>query len=395
MEKTESVDLIILGGGIAGLWTLNRAVKAGFNAILFEQHTLGGGQSIHSQGIIHGGVKYALHGALTPASNSIKEMPAIWRSCLDGNGQMDLSKARVLSDAHYLWSQKSIGGRLATFFASKALRGRVDDVAESERPAVFRNSGFKGTLYKLNELVLDVPTVIAALAEAVKERIFKAGPGDYQFVIESGNIAGIRLGNINGNGSYITTKTVVATCGEGAANLPLPELPTMQLRPLHMAMVKHSSQLPLYAHCFSGGTRPLVTVTTHYTCNGEPVWYLGGELAEQGVERGEAEQTAAAKQSLQTLLPWVSLENPQWQTVRINRAEPAQSTLTLPDAAFAKQHKNLIVAWPTKLALAPDLADKVLTMLPPASGGTAPASLGTLPRPAVTQAIWDRGRWTP
>jgi hypothetical protein len=47
----------------------------GFSTVLVESASLGGGQSMKSQGIIHGGTKYALHGALTGASEAIADMP--------------------------------------------------------------------------------------------------------------------------------------------------------------------------------------------------------------------------------------------------------------------------------------------------------------------------------
>src|SRR5690606_11380471 len=37
-------DLVIFGGGVAGLWLLNRAREAGYSALLFEREALGAGQ---------------------------------------------------------------------------------------------------------------------------------------------------------------------------------------------------------------------------------------------------------------------------------------------------------------------------------------------------------------
>ena len=65
-------DIVILGGGIAGLWLLNRLRTAGYSTVLFERGALGQGQSIASQGMIHGGMKYALGGALTRRPASIQ-----------------------------------------------------------------------------------------------------------------------------------------------------------------------------------------------------------------------------------------------------------------------------------------------------------------------------------
>ena len=65
------IDAAILGGGVAGLWALNLLRARGYSAVLFEAGDLGGAQTIDSQGMIHGGIKYALGGALTSASESV------------------------------------------------------------------------------------------------------------------------------------------------------------------------------------------------------------------------------------------------------------------------------------------------------------------------------------
>ena len=92
---------------------------------LFEKESLGGGQTLASQGIIRSGLKYALQGTLSSAAQAIADMPSRWRACLDGSGEMDLRGTRVLSDHYYMWSSGSLRSRLKTFLGSKSLRGRV------------------------------------------------------------------------------------------------------------------------------------------------------------------------------------------------------------------------------------------------------------------------------
>ena len=97
-------DLIIFGGGIAGLWTYNVLKDAGYSVILLEKDKLGGTQSMASQGMIHGGQRYALQGKANSHSESISEMPKIWEDCLKGKTSPDLSSAQILSQKQYLWS---------------------------------------------------------------------------------------------------------------------------------------------------------------------------------------------------------------------------------------------------------------------------------------------------
>ena len=141
---TLQTDIAIIGGGIAGLWTLNQLRNKGYSATLFEQEALGSYQTMGSQGMIHGGIKYALAGAWSGSSETISAMPAIWRQCLRGAGKVDLRDCRVLSEDFYLWSSTGLQSRLTSFFASKMLRGRVEKVRARDYPAPLRDPGFRG-----------------------------------------------------------------------------------------------------------------------------------------------------------------------------------------------------------------------------------------------------------
>ena len=55
MTAPHSTDIVVFGGGIAGLWLLNRLRDEGYDAILLEADGLGAAQTLASQGIIHGG----------------------------------------------------------------------------------------------------------------------------------------------------------------------------------------------------------------------------------------------------------------------------------------------------------------------------------------------------
>src|SRR5690606_14074820 len=104
MTRRVQVDVAILGGGVVGLWTLARLRSLGYSCVVLEAHALGAAQSLASQGIIHGGVKYALTGAASKASRAIAEMPAIWNACLRGEGVIDLSAATTLAEHQHLWT---------------------------------------------------------------------------------------------------------------------------------------------------------------------------------------------------------------------------------------------------------------------------------------------------
>ncbi|MFR0690959.1 NAD(P)/FAD-dependent oxidoreductase [Enterobacterales bacterium AE_CKDN230030158-1A_HGKHYDSX7] len=387
MSESLSTDILIVGGGIAGLWLNARLRRAGFSSVLVENTALGGVQSMRSQGIIHGGTKYALHGALTGASEAIADMPELWRQCLAGTGEVDLRGVRVLSDAHYLWSPGGLAGNLTSFFASKAVRSRVAQVKGSDLPPALQDKAFKGKAYRLTELVLDVPSLIARLAELAGDGLL-AGER-IEALREGDKLVGLRV-----DGREIRAQRVVLSAGAGNEAL-LRELglerPEMQRRPLHMVLVTAPTLKPLYAHCLGGGPKPRVTVTTHPLSNGDWVWYLGGDIAEAGgVARNEAEQIAEAQRELHKLVPWIDLSAARWATLRVDRAEPSQNNLLRPDSAFLAEDGALLVGWPTKLALAPNFADRVLESLE--KSGIRPLAatdLPALPRPAMARPVWE------
>lgn len=393
--KQIEVDVVIVGGGIAGLWCLNRLVQQGYNAILFEKKALGGAQTCLSQGIIHGGAKYTLNGMLSGAASAIGNMPARWRHCLEGNGELDLRDTRLLSDAHYLWSNGSLSQRMTGFFASKAMRSRTQKVSGDDRPPIFRAPGFRGQVYRLDELVLDTPTLVRNLAAPHQDRIFQVDAcDDTQFTPATAD-SPARL-ELRKYGVTLSAGQILLTAGEGYAALAKTfglSQPEMQLRPLHMAMVSHEDGFDLFAHCIGASSKPLLTVTSHRSARGRHVWYLGGELAEGGVEQSPETVIERGKTLVQQLLPWISLKDPQWRTVHVNRAEPKQSGGVRPDTAFVERQGSVIVAWPTKLALTPDLADRVLETIEPASGRTGSPqdfeALQTASPCPITATAWE------
>jgi glycerol-3-phosphate dehydrogenase len=388
MSSAISTDVLIVGAGVAGLWLNARLRHQGFSTVVVEKASLGGGQTLKSQGIIHGGAKYALHGALSGASEAIADMPRRWREALAGKGELDLSGVRLLSEAHYLWSPGTIAGNLTSFFASKAVRGRVDQVKGSDLPPALQDPKFKGKVYRLAELVIDIPSLVKKLADLAGDSLL-AGQ-NIEPLRQDGELVGLRV-----DGRDIHAQRVVLSAGGGMADL-LQALnvsqPAMQRRPLHMVLVKGPTLKPLYAHCLGGGPKPRITVTTHPAADGQWVWYLGGDIAEaEGVAREPAEQIAAAKKELTNLLPWVDLSQAQFATLRVDRAEPQQSGLVRPDNAFLDVQGRLMVGWPTKLALAPDFSDRVLASLSRDEIHPTPQPPYTdFPKPPLAIPVWDQ-----
>ena len=360
MAKQLNVDIVIFGGGIAGLWLLERLRQAGYQTLLLENKSLGAGQTRFSQGIIHGGTKYALTGKLTASSESIFAMPQIWRDCLQGKGEVDLSSATLLSEHQYMWATPGLLSRLSGFFASRVVRGRMLAVKKNDYPAAFNNKKFKGKVYQLDEPVLDANSVIKALAKPNMSHIMH--------IKSVTNFSENKISLESGNGEMwdVATEKIILSAGKGNAGLLKQmgrSVPEMQLRPLQMVMVRGGLPEKLYAHCLGAKVNPRITITSSEDKQGNIVWYLGGQLAEEGIHRTEEEQINKAKKELQSLMPWLDFSEMQWATLKISRAEPKQKEGQRPSTSFYYEEKNVVTIWPTKLALAPNLANDVLKQL--------------------------------
>lgn len=376
-------DAIILGGGIAGLWLLSLLRNQGYEAILLEKHGLGSGQTFASQGMIHGGIKYSLAGAMTGASESIADMPSRWRSCLKGTDSVNLEGVAVLSEAYYMFSDARLSSKLTAFFGSKAIEGRVSSVPSADYPEIFQSPSFGGSLYQLKDLVLDTRSLVTHLRNQLKDHVFE---GNVKFEHTNSQVTQLHLDG----GLTVSADTYVLAAGKGNGDLinDLGLKVPMQLRPLHQVVVRGDSLPDLFAHAVTlrSTDKPRVTFTTHVTGDTK-AWYLGGQLAESGVARNETEQIEFAKKELANLIPWINYSDCEFSTFRIDRAEAGGETLLRPDTPYVRRHGNVIVCWPTKLTLAPMMGDMFMELM---TGPTTVAATPlNLPQAGVGNSPWE------
>lgn len=360
------IDAGIIGGGIAGLWLLNVLRNAGYGAVLLESGRLGGGQTLASQGLIHGGLKYALGGALTPASEALAAMPARWRACLAGEGEIDLTPLQPLSDCFHFFAEDGAAGQFAAFLATKLVQGRVRRLRPQQSPPFLPAGVFRGAVHRLDDFVLDPRGLVKRLAELGAPHIYQVGQQAKIELQQDGAV--IHLG-----GHRLVCSRLILAAGAGnEALLRRLRIPlAMQRRPLHQVVVRGPGLGPFFGHCLTGIRRPepRLTITSHpegTDADGTQTWLwsLGGQLATQGVDRTAAEQRRHVRRELAACVPWLDWREAQFDSFRLDRAEPQQPGNCRPDQAFAQSHGRCIVCWPTKLTLAPDLGDKVLALMP-------------------------------
>ena len=370
--------MAILGGGVAGLLTLDRLRGLGVDAWLLEAGALGAGQSAGSQGIIHGGLKYTLRGLLTGSAASIADMPGLWRSMLEGRSQPDLRGVRVRSQSCVLWQTGGVRSRAGMVGARAGLRVKPVRMEEAERPPALR--GLRGAIYRLDEPVLDPVSLLGVLAERHRPRLLRidgrsvtmAGPPatiDFRSHPEDGPL---RHGRLHAS--------VVVLCA-GAGNEALRAamgLPggAMQRRPLHQVLVRGAALPAINGHCVDGAATR-VTITSDVDAAGRTVWQVGGRLAEEGVALDRASLLFRAAEELRSVLPGVAFSGCEWGSWRVDRAEAA-SAGRRPEDAWVRREGPVITVWPTKLVLAPRAAEEVLSLL----GADAAPGAGRAPEPA-------------
>jgi len=380
---TKTPDIVIFGAGVAGLWAFHRLKRMGYDVLLLESKAIGCGQTIASQGIIHSGLKYAFAGQINNLAKSISAMPDLWRDALNGNGPVDLSAARVSANSQHLLIPSGFMGGLVKLVTKKALGGNVHEVAKGDWPQDIIKSGFKGSVIYMDEPVLDVPSVLEALARPFMDCIRAIDTPDDP------------LGYLERNG--ITPKKIIytgAASNHAAAkrNGDDKGLKT-QARPLLMGMIKNAP-FELYAHMVGKSDKPVATITTHKTSDGKLVWYLGGSVAERMKDSNPMEVYQATKDALAKYMPDIDISAFEWAVLPIDRIEGKSDTQNhLPDTPTIHKAGDSIYCWPTKLTFAPMLSDMVVDWLDIEPSGAA-SDYSDLTPATITSTPWDDASWT-
>lgn len=393
------LDVLVIGGGVAGLWCLDELRRAGVSAALVESSGLGAAQTGWSQGIIHGGLKYTLSGLFSESARAIREMPQVWRECLSGRREPDLSRVAVRAQHCFLWQTESLRSRAGMIGARAGLKVAPVALAREQRPEVLREC--PGVVARLDEQVIDAFALVRELAARNSGRVWE---GEVDSIAEVRATGGpgvlVQLRSADrGRHAAIRAFRVLLAAGAGNGSLRLMaglDDSSMQIRPLHMAMA--CGRLPeLNGHCIDGA-RTRVTITSINLADGRRVWQIGGQLAEEGVPLDAPTLIRRARRELCEVIPGFdpTALACEWSAYRADRAEGAAGRGGRPDDVVLLDEGPILTAWPTKLALAPRLAERVLKAVTNDRvsrhrGDGVPADCWPSARLAVP--VWERAEW--
>jgi glycine/D-amino acid oxidase-like deaminating enzyme len=388
MAETIQVDALVVGGGVAGLFTLRSLLHAGRTALLVERVALGTGQTTASQGILHAGVKYALGGTAGDDAREASAAAAGWNSLLDGTATPDLRGLRVLAREEFLWRTQSLMGLAGMLGARLALRTRPEPVDAARRPGWL--AGVRGDVLSLPETVIDPGDLLARLADPVRAHL---ALGQVETLAADAETAEAEVAGPAGR-VRVRARRVFLCAGMG--NGPLLEgaglgaVEPMQRRPLRQAMIR--GPLPMaFGHCIDGA-KTRITVTSERLGEGV-VWHIGGEIAERGPSQEEAEFLRQAREEVLRCLPGLDLERCEWSSYLVDRAEPRTRDGRRPDAAHVRAHGAIVATWPVKLVLAPTAAREALAHMPGSSGSKGRWPDGW-PAPPLARRPWEEATWS-
>ena len=351
-NSVSSFDIVICGGGGAGLWLLNVLKNAGYSVLLVEKHSLGGIQTAASQGMIHGGQRYMLGNNFSIHAESVSTLPARWDSCLCGQGEIDLRGVHILSDTQVMWPTGNGLSFFAVNTASYLVRAKTRILSGREVPEAL--SGLNVPIYELPEKVLDVASLVEVLSAPHKDSMHIGSVDTLS-----------RDGSLVVSGNKVNAQVIICVAGLGNEEfltLLQADKKSSQRRPLRQFMVKTISQ-PLYGHAITTSYKPRATVTSHPLPSGGYVWYLGGAIADDTLDLANDEAIAYAKQEINNIFPHLDWSDKVWATWYGYRAEAYSKNGRLPDGPVIQEYGNTVVAWPTKLTLVPLLGDKILNLL--------------------------------
>ena len=326
-------EIVVVGGGIAGFFVLDRLRSAGHHAHLIGCPRPGMDQTQWSQGILHSGWKYH-RGDPRP----FPDLAKTWQDMFEGRADPQLPREAIRTSNLWVWGDVD---------ADPSLGPQVMDLPDCLG---------HHQVHHLEETIIDPGRVLDHLRQK------------HQSYCHHGLVKAARMAGgfeILTEGERILTKHLVLTAGAGneALGMMLGRAPGfMQRRPLRMYLIRGS--LPnIYGHAMRQKEVAL-TIHTIPAAHNQRTWVIGGALAEDAPELHADDAEHRLRNALMSFLPGGLPNGCWWSSYRIDRAENATTDGQRPDDVCVELVDDVHYVWPTKLVLAPRAADTLLSMLP-------------------------------
>ncbi|MEK7655128.1 MAG: FAD-dependent oxidoreductase [Patescibacteria group bacterium] len=385
MPLTISVDVLVVGGGSAGLWLIDELRRTGRSAVLVESVSLGSGQTIASQGILHGGMKHYLVARPGTFVKALGPMTRIWRECLAGDREPDLSVVRRRSDSCYFWRTSSLVSLATSFGARFGIRSEIRKIARASLPETLR--GAAGDVCVIDEQVVDPHSLVSELFKRNRKHTIRAGIRRVDYSARN-TVSSVELNDQSGS-LQMTLKPdfVVLTAGEGNSELRklcgLPEQAMLRL-PLQILVLR--GNLPdLNGVCLEG-IQAKAVITTHRLSRDDAVWQFASEriAPDAGEDFGRH-----ALAEISASLPGYNFPRVSVSVYTATRAECATEDGGRSSDVAVFKEGNVITAWPTKLVLVPRMVERIMSYLPiQFDAGKTPREIAEWPRPDVASFPW-------
>ncbi len=385
-------DVLVVGGGVQGLWLANDLTRRGFSVTLLTDRALGFGQTLHSHLLLHRGYLYSDLELI----KQIRESERMFRFFVDEHMAEPPNRVTM-----YVMNRAEELRRRQTWAAAD-LRW-----APCKLPAVFAGGeAGHATAMATGEMWLDGEELMAALAAPVAGRLVRAAGA--RFEPQSGAV----VATSNGIELAFAADYVVLAAGAGNAALahaalrggsgrgaPVPQ----QLRRSQM-MVVRNAELPDIA--FVHPELSLFSVAKRW--DGEVVWLVsfGSDETYEGDPAGDdppvdRARLGAGVNALARVVPSLGSSEVEWGWYTGLKSELRQRDRpgALPSglAVETVEEGRILAVWPTKLTLAPLAATRVAEVLQ--EWGAEPRrgqpDLGEYERPEPGREKWLDVEWSP
>jgi glycine/D-amino acid oxidase-like deaminating enzyme len=377
-----NVDVLIIGGGIQGLWLLNDLLQSGHSAFLITNADLGSGQSLHSHGYIHHGYQY---GNKVPLAKRLKGVAEFWNK-FTSHHRLSRPSARPVFGF--------IGGaedNLLRWWAKAQLPMYACDL-----PTVLRG-GVINKVYNTDEIWFDGEAIIKNLGEAVADLV------GYGEVLDIEGDQTQRTVHARIKDAIVSFSAKVLVLAAGAGNLALLEKAAttdpivagelrqygvegpQRLRRSQMLVLKGAG-LPVFAGHFHDFLSNIVSRAD----GPSSAWLVSHRIDNETNDKSlsdppiDKERLRGTISALRAITPAIFDLKLLWGVYTgikcEGRIEAANNEMPHEEIINTFDTRNLIAVWPTKLTLAPQASHSILLkikeVIPHPSGRFNPVEHG-------------------